>query len=298
MEIGHIHQVRRFNRTLSQRIGLLDGNYLDSGRPLAEARLLFEIGLDGCSVRDLRARLGLDSGYLSRMLRALEAEKLISSKAADHDARIKRLRLSAKGKRLWATLDQRSNDLAASLLEPLSDKHRLRLLSAMSEVERLLRASSVQIGQEDPASDAAQACLAAYFEELRRRFPDGFDPERSVSAREDELIPPRGWFVLARLEQVPIACGALKVNEPGIGEIKRMWVSSAARGLGIGQRLLDTLETCAKAAGLTHLRLDTNRSLHEAQALYVRNGFQPICAYNDNPYADFWFQKPLRSGDR
>lgn len=294
MEHDDLQQVRSFNRTVTQRIGALSGSYLDSGRPLAEARLLFEIGMDGATVRELRTRLGLDSGYLSRLLRALEAEGMVTTKSDTQDARVRRVRLSAKGRREWTRLDNRSEDLAASFLAPLGQSQRKRLLAAMAEVERLLRASAVSIEAADPASSEAQACIGAYISELQERFDQGFDPARSVPADPEELRPPLGYFFLARLDGEAVACGALKVQENGYGEIKRMWVAPSARGLGIAQRMLETIEAQAGAAGLSVLRLDTNRKLSEARNLYLRNGYTEIAPYNDNPYANHWFEKPLR----
>lgn len=290
MDEAQISQVRRFNRAVTQRIGALSDDYLASGRPLGEARLLFEIGLAGATVRELRARLALDSGYLSRMLRALEQQTLVTSQPDASDARVRRVQLTAKGRKTWAALDKRSGDLAASVLAPLGDSQRIRLLAAMAEVERLLRASAVEIAVADPAGREAQRCLHAYFDELRERFDEGFDPSLTVSADPDELVPPLGWFLLAHLDGAPVGCGALKIKD-GIGEIKRMWVSPDTRGLGIAQRLLQSLEAQARAAGVDTLRLDTHRSLSEARALYLRNGYVEIAAYNNNPYAGYWFEK-------
>ena len=89
MNDSELLQVRRFTRTITRRIGVLGDDYLGSGRPLGRARLLFEIGLDGATVRDLRARLGLDSGYLNRILRALETQKLTTSRTDGTDARVR-----------------------------------------------------------------------------------------------------------------------------------------------------------------------------------------------------------------
>lgn len=163
--------------------------------------------------------------------------------------------------------------------------------NAMAGAERRLRASDVALGVADPASPEAQACIAAYVQELQERFEDGFDPARSVSAEPGELVPPAGVFVLARLGGRAIGCGGLKVTGPGEGEIKRMWVAPDARGLGLAQRLLEALEAHAAAMALHTLRLDTNRSLAEARALYLRNGYREVARYNDNPYADHWFRK-------
>lgn len=151
--------------------------------------------------------------------------------------------------------------------------------------------AGVTIETADPAGDEARACLAYYFEELQRRFDTGFDPAASVSADPEELVPPSGWFLLARLGGEAVGCGALKVQEQGFGELKRMWVAPQLRGLGLARRLLAALEAQAAAAGVRVLRLDTSRHLPEARALYIKSGYVEIAAYNDNPYADHWFEK-------
>lgn len=286
-------RLRRFNRTVTRRIGVLNEDYLGHGRPLAESRLLFEVGRDGADVRDLRARLALDSGYVSRLLRALEAQGLIRVQASPADARARRVVLTAKGRREVEALDRDSQALADALLAPLSERQRMRMLAAMDEVEALLRASAVEIRVADPASAEAQACIGAYLDELDARFETGFDAARSVSANPQELVPPQGVFLLAWLDGAAIGCGGLKVAGDGTGEIKRMWVAPDARGLGVAQRLLDALEVHAQSRALVRVRLDTNRTLVEARALYARNGYQDIPAYNDNPYADHWFEKRL-----
>lgn len=291
MDEDELGQIRRFNRTLTQRIGVFGDDYLGSGRPLGEARLLFEIGREGTTVRDLRTRLGLDSGYLSRLLRKLEAQRLTTMERDTADARVRRVALTDDGREAWDALDRRSNDMAASLLARLGVSQRRRLLVAMADVERLLRAADVTVEVADPFSEEARACIRTYIQELQERFDEGFDPGLSVSATPDELAPPLGWLLIARLDGEPVGCGALKVEEDGYGEIKRMWVSPSARRLGIAQRLLEALETRAVAAGVEVLRLDTNRGLVEARNLYLRHGYVEIPAYNDNPYADYWFEK-------
>ena len=286
-------RLRRFNRTVTRRIGVLNEDYLGHGRPLAESRLLFEVGHGGADVRDLRVRLALDSGYASRLLRALEAQGLVRVQTSSADARARRVLLTAKGRREVDALDRDSKALADALLAPLSERQRTRMLAAMDEVEALLRASAVEIRMADPAGAEAQACIGSYLDELDARFETGFDAARSVSANPHELVPPQGVFLLAWLDGAAIGCGGLKVLGEGTGEIKRMWVASEARGLGVAQRLLDALEGHARALSLLCVRLDTNRTLVEARALYARNGYREIPAYNDNPYADHWFEKRL-----
>lgn len=293
MDHEQIRQVRAFNRAVTQRIGALNDSFLDRGRPLGEDRLLYEIGADGAEVRDLRARLGLDSGYVSRLLRALERQGLVAARRMSGDARVRRVELTAEGRAEVTELDHLSDAFAESVLAPLAPPQRERLVAAMAEVERLIRAFAVDIRIEPPDTPDARFCFEQYFRELAARFEAGFDPARSISATPDELTPPAGVLVLARLDGRPVGCGALKAKEDGIGEIKRMWVRADVRGLGLGRRILEALEGRARDFGLSTLRLETNRTLVEAHSLYRACGFRDVPPFNDEPYAHFWFEKIL-----
>jgi DNA-binding MarR family transcriptional regulator/GNAT superfamily N-acetyltransferase len=293
-----IAQVRRFNRTVTQRVGALDDRYLARDRPLGEARVLWEIGDDGCDVRLLRARLDLDSGYLSRLLRTLEGAGLVTVGPSAHDRRVRTARLTKAGRAERAVLDRRSDALARSFLEPLSDSQRKRLVAAAGEVERLLTAALVEIDDVDPGHPDAQLCLGEYFAELARRFDGGFDPAHSRVPDAGEFRVPGGAFVVARLHGEPVGCGALKPGPDDTAEIKRMWVAGSARGLGLGRRLLAELEQRAAAHGARLVRLDTNRALTEAIAMYRSAGYVETPAFNDERYADHWFEKRLAGADR
>ena len=288
-----IEQVRRFNRTVTQRAGALDDAFLARGRPLGQARVLWEIGPDGRDVRDLRARLDLDSGYLSRLLRALERDGLVTVEVNEADGRIRTARLTAAGGAERAELDRLSDDAAASLLGPLSDRQRGRLVTAMAEVERLLTASAIVTGVRDPRDPDARRCLRAYVEELSGRFDSGFDPALSIWAADHEMTPPAGLFLVAMLHGEPAGCGALKFHPGAPAEIKRMWVAPAVRGLGLGRRLLAELEAHAAAHGVRVLRLETNQTLTEAISLYRTAGYREVPAFNDEPYAHHWFEKAI-----
>jgi DNA-binding MarR family transcriptional regulator/GNAT superfamily N-acetyltransferase len=254
---------------------------------LGEDRLLWEVG-DCADIRDLRARLDLDSGYLSRLLRSLQAAGLVTVGPGD-DRRVRVARLTARGRRERALLDRRSDELAGSLLAPLSDRQCTQLVEAMGTVERLLTAGMVEVTEVDPASPAGRHCLAAYFAELDRRFDGGFDPGASISASDDELRRPHGLLLVATLRHRPVACGALKFHRRGPTELKRMWVDESVRGLGLGRRMLTELESRARGT----LRLETNGSLTEAIALYRSSGWTEVPAFNDEPYAHHWFEKRL-----
>jgi DNA-binding MarR family transcriptional regulator/GNAT superfamily N-acetyltransferase len=293
MEQAMIEQVRRFNRAVTQRAGALEDAFLARGRPLGQARVLWEIGPDDRDVRDLRARLGLDSGYLSRILRALEHDGLITVGASEADGRRRSARLTAQGQAERAEYDRRSDDAATALLGPLSGRQRERLVTAMGEVERLLAASAVEIGVRDPRDPDARRCQRAYVDELAARFDGGFDPARSISAADHEMTPPAGEFLVAVLYGEPVGCGALKFHPGAPAEVKRMWVAPSARGLGLGRRLLAELEARAAGHGVRVLRLETNQTLAEAISLYRAAGYREVAAFNDEPYAHHWFEKSL-----
>jgi len=288
-----IDRVRRFNRTVTQRTGALDDAFLSRDRPLGQARLLWEIGADGSDVRRLRARLDLDSGYLSRMLRSLQGDGLVVVEPSRADARVRTARLTGDGLAERAELDRRSDRAAAALLEPLSAPQRDRLIAAMAEVERLLAASAVQVTEADPRHPDARRAVRAYVTELAQRFDGGFDPALSISASDEEMSPPAGLFLIATLHGEPAGCGALKFHPGAPTEIKRMWVAPEARGLGLGRRLLAELEARAAARGARTLRLETNRALAEAISLYRSAGYREVAAFNDEPYAHYWFEKTL-----
>lgn len=286
-----VSQVRRFNRVVTQRVGALNDRFLSRDRSLGEARVLWEIGKDGRDVRALRTQLGLDSGYLSRLLRSLELAGLVTVVRNDSDRRIRTARLTASGAAERAVLDRRSDDLAESLLAPLSPGQRARMVAAMADVERFMTAAMVEVAPIDPAQPQAQHCLLAYVAELNRRFETGFDPAKSISAAADELRPPAGVLLLATLQASPIGCGALRFHDDEPADIKRMWVAESARGLGIGRRLLTELEAYAAAHGARALRLETNETLAEAISLYRSAGYVEVAAFNDEPYAHHWFEK-------
>jgi DNA-binding MarR family transcriptional regulator/GNAT superfamily N-acetyltransferase len=293
MEPGLVERVRRFNRTVTQRVGALDDAYLSRRRPLGQCRVLWEVGPDGAEVRALRSRLDLDSGYLSRLLHLLQADGLVVVEPDSDDGRVRRARLTDAGLAERAELDRRSDDLAASILAPLSDAQRERLVTAMGEVERLLVASIVRIDAVDPRHPSARHCIRAYVAELAGRFAGGFDPDRSVSAADEELTPPSGVLLVATLHADPVGCGALKLYPDGRADVKRMWVAGSVRGLGLGRRLLTELEHHARAAGTRTLRLETNNALTEAIALYRGSGYAEVAPFSEEPYAHHWFEKEL-----
>ncbi|MGH7715430.1 MAG: GNAT family N-acetyltransferase [Vulcanimicrobiaceae bacterium] len=288
-----VARVRSFNRIVAERIGVLGDRFLDRPRPYGESRILWHIGRDGIDVRDLRRRLDLDSGYVSRVLRSLQRSRLIAIASGHTDSRVRHVSLTAAGRRECDEIDRRSEHVAWALLEPLNAKQRERLVVAMDEVEALLSASMVTFAAEDPVSHDAQQCLAHYFAELKRRFEGGFDPAKSSAATVEHFKPPEGSFIVARLRDEPVACGAIIFLKGARAYFKRMWVSPNARGLGLGRRLLLELEQRAQASGAKTACLETHHALREAIDMYRSSGYREVPAFNHERYAHHWFEKRL-----
>lgn len=285
--------LRHFNRTYTQRIGLLEESFLGLGMPLAAARLVFEIGPVGATVRELRDRLGLDSGYLSRLLRTLQDRGLVVVEPDPDDGRRRRVGLTPKGRSTYRRLDDRSERLAEGILQPLSERQRDRLTSALATADLLVRAATIQLRRVDPRSAMARRAVEEYFAELDRRFPGGFDAAAARAADAAAVGDGAAVFVVASSDGLPVGCGGVQHLSATTGEIKRMWVHPAWRGAGLGTRLLRHLEAEAVELGYQIVRLDSNGTLTEAIALYERAGYCRIARYNDNPYAQVWLEKSL-----
>ena len=293
MVAEQIEGVRRFNRLVTLRAGALDDHFLGRGRALGASRVLYEIGAEGAELRELRRRLGLDAGYLSRLIASLQREGLVKLGRSPGDRRLRTARLTAAGQREVREMNRRSDRAAAELLETCPAPQRDQLVAAMGQVHRLLRLAGFRIERRAPGSHAARQCVIRYFTELERRFESGFDPDASLPADDGDLVPPAGAFLVGSIDGEPVACGAVKTIAPGVGSLKRMWVADDVRGLGIGRRMLDALEAEARALGLETLRLETNRALEEAISLYRKAGYREVPRFNDDPYAHHWFEKRL-----
>ena len=295
-----IDVVRRFNRSYTQRIGALEDSFLGMGMPLGPTRLLFEIGAASATApggpaapttQALRERLGLDSGYLSRLLRRLERDGLVAVTPEPADRRRRRVSLTEAGREWRQELERRSDDRAHLIVDPLTEGQRARLVRALTDADLLVRAATVTFEPVDPADPVARDVVGRYFAEIGRRF--GFDASGEAEKDVRLLAPPAGVFVVAVSDGEPVACGGLQTIAPGVGELKRMWVHDDWRGAGLGSRLLRHLEAQARGLGHTIARLDTNKALTEAIAMYQRAGYHEVGRYNDNPWATHFFEKSL-----
>lgn len=284
--------LRRFNRNYTQRIGVLEDSFLGLGMPLAAARLVFEIGTRPTTIQALRARLGLDSGYLSRLVRGLERRGYVTVQPDVTDRRRRVLTLTDDGHKLLAEIEARSEAKACAILDPLSPRQRERLEAALATADLLVRAATAEFVRVDPTDPLAREAVTRYVAELNERFEHGFDPGPLAPADDEQYRPPHGVFVVARSDGEPVAGGGVRTFG-GTAEIKRMWVHPDWRGAGLGSRMLRRLEDEAVALGHRVVRLDTRHVLTEAIALYERSGYQRIDRYNDNPYATHWYEKRL-----
>lgn len=290
MSTDDVAALRRFNRYFTRRIGALDDHYLGQDRPLGEARLLFEID-QGVSLRELRSRLGLDAGYLSRMTKTLEAQGMVRISVDPGDNRLRRVELTPAGRTEVKEQNRRADALAAGLLSGLTEGQRADLTDALATARRLLRLAAITVDLVDGHTPDARACLDAYAADIDARFPEGFD--KSDLVRPEEVSGDTGAFFVAYEEDRPVGCGALRRLEPGIGEIRHVWVHPEARRLGLARRILTELEQAASVRALTVVRLDTHATLTEAQAMYRACGYTEIPAYDDHVYASHWFEKRL-----
>ena len=286
-----ISRVRRFNRAVTSEVGALDTSFLGRGRPLGAARVLNAIGHGRSDVAELRDYLALDSGLMSRLLRSLEEEGLVTTKPHPDDARRRIAKLTSAGRREFEAYEMLSNAQAESMLARHGQPE--ALLAAMDMVAAALARSRITIEQVDPRGEQARYCLGEYYGELARRFERGFGVALSRDPDAKDMMPPRGAFFIALSDGLPLGCIGLKGTGGAIAEIKRLWVAPAARGLGLGRRLMDAAEGAARSLSIGILRLDTNSALPEAKQLYRKTGWTEIERFNDDPYPDLFFEKHL-----
>ena len=286
-----ISRVRRFNRAVTSAVGALDTSFLGRGRPLGAARVLNAIGHGRSDVAEIRDYLGLDSGLMSRLLRGLEDEGLVETTTHEDDARRRVATLTRAGRREFAAYEALSNTQAEGFLAQHSQRE--ALLAAMDLIASALGRDATDLREMDPRREEARYCLHEYYSELGRRFKQGFDVSLSRDPDAKDMRRPRGTFIVAMSDTLPIGCVGLKGTDHGYAEIKRLWVAPAARGLRLGRRLMDVTEDAARGLGIKLLRLDTNSALAEAGQLYRRSGWSEIPRFNDDPYPDLFFEKRL-----
>lgn len=150
-----------------------------------------------------------------------------------------------------------------------------------------------RIEEADATSPDATWCLEQYFAELRQRFEEGFNISKSVSSDPADFVRPKGAFLIVYNDGHPVGCGGVTLVGPTVGYIKRMWIDASRRGQGMGRKLLVALEDTARDLGCAKAQLETNRALTGAIRLYRTSGYQEVPPFNDEHYADHWFEKTL-----
>ncbi|MBT9385990.1 bifunctional helix-turn-helix transcriptional regulator/GNAT family N-acetyltransferase [Pseudooceanicola sp. CBS1P-1] len=286
-----IARTRRFHRAVTTEAGVLDASFLGRRRPLGPARVLNAIGRGITDIAEIRSYLRLDSGLASRLLRGLEEEGLVQTGPSPEDGRRRIATLTPAGDAEYAAYEALSDVQAAEIIarHPRPEV----LLEAMDIVATALSYPRSTLEEVDPGDPRAIACLEAYYAELARRLRQGFDVTLSADPEAGAMRPPRGSFLLALSDGMPIGCVGLKGTEKGYAEIKRMWVAPSARGMGLAGRMMAEVEARARELGITLLRLDSNSALPEAVGLYRKLGWQEIPRFNEDPYPDVFFEKAL-----
>jgi GNAT superfamily N-acetyltransferase len=221
----------------------------------------------------------------------LEDEGLVVTAADETDRRKRIAQLTPSGRAEFAAYERLSDAKATAMIDTVKNPD--IVLDAMDRVVFALRRDDIVFSRTDPTHEDARGCLAKFYAELNHRFAGGFRVELSCDPDAGSMLPPHGAFLVAYLDGVALGCGALKGTDKGYGEIKRVWIAPAARGLGLARMFMQALEDQARDLGIGTLRLDTNSALHEAVSLYRNSGWTKIDRFNDDPYPDHFFEKHL-----
>ena len=285
--------MREFNRFYTARLGLLRRRHLDSEFSLTEARILYEVGAGPLmTASTLRRTLGLDAGYISRLLASLTRRKLIRQAHSKIDGREKQLTLTALGERAVAQLNEQSTTHLQKMLENVNATDRQTLVASLLRVRGILSGkenSAVRIERLVVSHADALGILQEYYEavhvvqcdrpETIQRIVEEPASGMWLAYLRDEVV---GCVILRRLVSVPLAC-----------ECKRLYVKPAARGNHIADRLLEAQEEFARSHGMEWIYLDSYDDLKVAIALYERRGYQQCERYNDNPQATLFMRKKI-----
>ncbi len=287
-----IARLRRFNRVVTREIGALDTSYLGRGRPLSAARVLQLVQAGGTDVAELRRRLGLDTGLLSRLLRGLEREGLITMAPDPADRRRRIATLTPAGEAEWQVYDALGHAKARQVFDRAGVR-RQAVIAAMDLIATVMLRDEVEIRDADPDDPAALYCVGAYYRLLAETVPGVTPGMFPLPLPEAERYrKPDGFFLVAWSEDLPIGCVSLRRMSADVAEFKRLWVDPDARGQGLGRRLMRAAETRARDFGYAHAKLDSNTVLTEAVALYRSDGWTETEPHTGAP-ANIWMSKRL-----
>ena len=286
--------IRDFNRFYTVHLGLLRGHYLDTDYSLSESRLMYELShAPACTANHLRTKLGLDAGYMSRMVRSLTERGLLAGVRSAQDKRATLLSLTETGRAVIADIDQRAAAETIRMLADLGGKQRRELLDALNRVRHILSPPATRIVRATTAQlHDARHLLYEYFDAIGVVLRDD---DAAIRAFLDDASSAM-W--IAYVDGAPAACVAMRPlpDIAGAVECKRLYVAERYRGRGLSRALMRELEAHAADAGHAAVYLDTKDDLRAAIALYDGLGYERCARYNDNPQATIFMRKLLRDG--
>jgi DNA-binding MarR family transcriptional regulator/N-acetylglutamate synthase-like GNAT family acetyltransferase len=286
-----ISEIRSFNRFYTRWVGALDRHHLGTSFSLAEARVLYELAHQpGLIARDIVNRLGLDPGYLSRMLKRFEADGLVQRRKDAADGRATAVSLTAVGEALFAELDRKAAATIQEAIAPLTEPERERLTTAMGLISHLTakEPGSAEVGLREPRSGDYGWAIERHgiiyetefgwgprFEglvaELFGRFATRHNPDRE-----------RCW--IAELNGERVGCVFVVERERDVAQLRCLLVEPKARGHGVGRKLVEACLSFARDAGYARIMLWTNKGLDSARKIYESVGFELV---EEQPHEDF-----------
>ena len=287
-----VEAVRRFNRFYTRRIGALGEGHLDTPFSLAEARVLYELAhRETATATELGQELGLDAGYLSRILRGFQDRRLLDRRPSETDARQSRLTLTEQGRAAFAQLDAAARRDIAAMLDAVPATGRQRLVAAMQTIEDVLAARPGP-GEpyilRGPRPGDLGWVVQSHGELYAREY--GWDEEfealvaEIVAAYVRNLVPERERCWIAERDGENVGSVFVVRHSDQVAKLRLLLVDPRARGLGIGARLVDECIRFSREAGYRTLTLWTNDVLHSARRIYIAAGFRLV---REEPHHSF-----------
>jgi len=287
--MSRVDAVRRFNRFYTRRIGVLTHDYLGSSFPLPQARVLYELGERGdCTASELGADLDLDLGYLSRLLAGLRRQGLVQAEAAKHDGRQRRLTLTPKGRKAFATLDENSRRAMGEMLAPLAPPHREKLVQAMGAVQSMLEPQKKAVTLRPHRPGDIGWVVSRHGKVYDDEYGWGLGFEALVGEigakflREFDSKRERAW--IAEMDGEPVGSVFVVKQSATVAKLRLLLVEPHARGHGVGRRLVQQCIDFAREAGYRKLVLWTQSNLTAARAIYAALGFHKV---KSQPHREF-----------
>jgi DNA-binding MarR family transcriptional regulator/GNAT superfamily N-acetyltransferase len=294
-----IDQVRAFNRDYTRRLGLLAQGFLDSPYSLTQIRVMYEIAhRPGVLAAQLVGELGLDRGYLSRILKGFESRRLLQRSAASEDGRRRPLRLTVQGMRVFSPLERRGQEEVRSLLAPLSGARRRDVLRAMQTLRSAFdTAEATAITLRAPRSGDMGWVIERHGALYHEEFGWNQEFEALVAGiaadfiRAFDAVKERCWIAERAGERV--GCVFVVKADEGTAKLRLLLVEPGARGTGLGARLVDECVRFARGAGYRRLVLWTHANLGAARHLYERAGFtrtshEPRTSFGQALTSEIW----------